>query len=379
MTAFPANSSMSHLNRIGASLLLMASFLTLTCVGRGAENNPAFRYQNPLGFRYESQGRTETELRDPCIIREGDTYYVAFTMWPFRGRDAAHLADADNGSSPGIALYSSKDLQQWTFCNWLLESSKLPADCPYKHRFWAPEIHKFKDKFYLIFTADNWLKNEYNPAGHWASAGWAFVGVADRVTGPYEHVTWIEGAGCDTTLFEDTDGKTYAFIPRGNVDVQEIDLTGIYQDKVKLLGKPQRIVSPDNADIGLSTQADYLEGPWATKVGSRYYLFFAAYYSEKKNPHGGAGYFTGVAYADNVLGPWKKDPRSNVFEGGHLAVFEGPDGKPWFSYRGEHANKARGQLCIDPVNLDENGAVASPGPSVGEQSIPLPGKAITGR
>jgi hypothetical protein len=33
-----------------------------------------------------------------------------------------------------------------------------------------------------------------------------------------------------------------------------------------------------------------------------------------------------------MAGPWRKDPRGAVFFGGHLAVFDGPDGGKWFSY-----------------------------------------------
>ena len=171
-------------------------------------------------------------------------------------------------------------------------------------------------------------------------------GVASEVTGPYEHITWLRGAGCDTTLFGDTDGKTYAFIPRGNIDVQEVDLK-----EMKLIGKPQRIVTADNADIGIAAKPDYLEGPWVEKIGAKYCLFYAEIYRDKNFPDW-LGYWTGVAYADHPLGPWTKDPRGKIFLGGHLAVFDGPDNRKWFSYRGEGHDPAHGKLCIAPVNLE---------------------------
>lgn len=31
----------------------------------------------------------------------------------------------------------------------------LPENGPYKNCFWAPEIHKMRGRFYLVFTADN--------------------------------------------------------------------------------------------------------------------------------------------------------------------------------------------------------------------------------
>ena len=248
------------------------------------------------------------------------------------------------------------DLKSWKFAKWLVKSSELPENCPYKHRFWAPEIHRIGGKFYLIFTADNWFKKEYNPAGSLGTAGYAFVGVSDKVTKPYEHITYIKGAACDTTLFGDSDGKTYAVIPRYNIDIQEIDLTGLSRGEAKLVGQPKKIVSAENTDIGIAAKPDYLEGPWLEKINGKYHLFYAAIYRDKNHPDW-LGYHTGVAVADSVIGPYKKDSRGRIFEGGHLAVFDGPGGDKWFSYRGESRNPARGLLCVDPLTLDADGRV----------------------
>jgi len=327
-------------------------------VGDHAQMSPAtFVWQNPLPFEYvEAQTKARQEIRDPCIIREGDTYYLVFTMYPFRNREEKFLAEPNQGGSPGIALYSSRDLQAWRFEKWLVKSSELSEDCPYKNRFWAPEIHKIGGKFYLIFTADNWIKNEYNPAGRWGTAGYAFVGVADRITGPYEHITWIKGGACDTSLFVDSDGRTYAVIPRGNVDFQEIDLSGLTHGKVELIGQPKRVVERDNQDIGIKTSPEYLEGPWLEKIHGKYCLFYAELYKDKAVPEF-FGYRTGVASADSVAGPYRKDPRGKIFNGGHLSVFDGPDGRKWFCYRGESGGPAQGKLCIDPIDIDPQGQI----------------------
>ena len=36
----------------------------------------ALTYTNPLPFEYDALGKTRRELRDPCIIREGNTYHT---------------------------------------------------------------------------------------------------------------------------------------------------------------------------------------------------------------------------------------------------------------------------------------------------------------
>lgn len=344
--------------------LMLALSLALGWAGAKAQAQPPLTIQNPSGFSYPyddgTRERTITELRDPAIIREGETYYLVYTHFPFTHHTSRNPAKPDLNSSPGIRLYASRDLKSWTFEKWLVKSSELPENCPYKHRFWAPEIHKFGGRFYLIFYADNWLKDEYNCAGKMGYV--AFVGVADKVTGPYEHISWLKGAGCDTTLFGDDDGKTYAIMPFGNEYLQEVDLSGIERGDIKLVGERRMIVARDNSDVGKHTSPDYMEGPWMIKRGGKYILFTAAPY-KKQIGTGQAdppadlapGYWVGAAVADHIWGPYKKQPQ--VFLGGHIAVFTGPDGQEWFSYRGEAGGKAQGRLCVDKVPFNEDGSV----------------------
>ncbi len=322
-----------------------------------AKQKQAFEWSNPLPFRYvEGQTEARTEIRDPCIIREGDTYYLTFTMWPFRNREEKHLDEPNQGGAPGIALYASKDLKDWRFEKWLVKSADLPENCPYKNRFWAPEIHKINGKFYLIFTADNWIKKEHNPAGTWGTAGYSFIGVADAVNGPYEHITYIKGGTCDMTLFGDGDGQVYAIKPKGDVYLQKIDLSRLAEGEARFVGAEKKVVACRNDDIGLAANPEYLEGPWMEKINGRYCLFFAAICKDAKFPDL-LGYRTGVAYAERIEGPYAKDPRGAVFFGGHLAVFDGPGGGKWFSYRWEQDRKARGLLCIDPLEMDGKGRI----------------------
>jgi xylan 1,4-beta-xylosidase len=103
-----------------------------------AQKTGSITYSNPLTFTYESQGKTCIELRDPCIIHDGDTYYAIFTMWPFRNYTDVKPLEPDLGSSPGIRMYSTRDFKTWKDEGFVVKSSELPADCPYKYQFWAP-------------------------------------------------------------------------------------------------------------------------------------------------------------------------------------------------------------------------------------------------
>jgi xylan 1,4-beta-xylosidase len=124
-------------------------------LARAAGAERTFTWSNPLPFQHtEGQAAPRQEVRDPCILHEGDTYYLVFTMWPFANREEKRMELLNNDSSPGIALYSSPDLQRWKFEDWLVRSSVLLEGSPHKHRFWEPEIHKLGGRLYLIFTAD---------------------------------------------------------------------------------------------------------------------------------------------------------------------------------------------------------------------------------
>jgi beta-xylosidase len=333
-----------------------------------------FTFQNPISFSYPyfdgEQERQITELRDPCIMRDGDTYYLVFTHYPFTHHTSRREDAPDMNSSPGIRLYSSKDLKEWKFENWIVKSSELPEDSPYKHRFWAPELRKMHGKYFIIFYADNWIKDEYNEMGEMGYVG--FVGVADKPTGPYENITWLPGSSCDTHLFTDSDGKSYAVMPFGDMFVQGVDLVGIKNNDIKLIGQRHKIINRDNSDIGLNFSPDYMEAPWMIKKGDKYVLFSGSPYKAEQEPIDNktgltTGYWVGMATSDNIAGPYTKQPQ--IFLGGHISVFIGPDGKEWFSYRGESFDEAHGKLCIDPIPFSSDGSLKPFPPSKGEVVI----------
>ncbi len=346
-----------------------------------AENNDntnglikkTFTYSNPADFSYQYfNGRREVtvkEVRDPVIIREGDTYYLTYNHYPFTHHLDRDPDKPDYNSSPGLKIYKSNDLQNWEFVDWLIKSSELPEKCVYKHRFWAPEIHKINERFYLVFYADNWIKEEYNLSGRMGYE--VFIGVADRITGPYTNFSWLEGGACDTSIFQDEDGKTYAIMPFGGDQyLQEVNLSGIDQRKIFLTGKREKVVSHDYSSIGKVSPA-YLEGPWMIKRNGKYMLFSAANYRQPESdpvPGFEYGYWVDVAIADNIWGPYEIHPQ--IFIGGHIGTFIGPDGKDWFSYRGEwRDHPGWAELNIDPVPINTDGTVFKAYPAHGMQTV----------
>ncbi len=313
-----------------------------------------FTWANPIYFQGNGPG---DDIHDPDILQDNGAYYCVATLAPFRNYTDCDPKLPDLGSAPGIALYASHDLKAWNLQCWLFKSSALPINCPYKHQFWAPEIHKFNGRYYIIFGGSNWIDAKYNIGQRMGY--YQFVGVADKITGPYTHVTALNGPGVDTSLFQDDDGKTYAVWPRN--EIHRVDLSQINQGVITVGPKlSQAATEADFKALG-KPAPNTIEGPYLIKRRGTYYCFFAETYPDL--------YATGVATSQSLSGPWTLDPRWRVFPGGHQALFTGPDGRFWTAYKHEKSGTTP-WLSIDPVDFDANGSVEVT-PTEGPQSVPL--------
>ena len=319
---------------------------------RAADNFTGFEWQNPIHFD-QAAGIYGDRLRDPHIIRVDNTYYLTATMTPCGGPEEYDPYKRHDGSSPGLRLYSTKDFKIWKAESWIIDGDALPADCPYKNQCWASEIHRIGGKFYVVTYADNWRSGD---------APDCYVGVADKVTGPYVHITRLKGAGCDVTLTTDDAGNVYAFMIGNGIRVQQVDLSGIEQGDIKLVGPVKMAVDTAYAKKGLWVDG-WTEGPWCRRRDCKYYLFYAVHLFVI-NGHPDNRYYIDVSYADNPMGPWTQDERPGIFWGGHGSVFDGPDGRWWYSYKNEKFN-AGGEdfLCIDPLDILPDGRIASSNPT----------------
>ena len=139
-------------------------------------------------------------------------------------------------------MYSTKNFKNWKFENWLVKSSELPENFPLQAPLLGARNSQIRRQVLPDFLRRQLAEKRIQSGRQMEFGALRVCRGGGQGTGPYQHITWIKGAGCDATLFQDTDGKTYAIIPRYNIDVQQIDLSGIAQDEVKLIGKPQTLV-----------------------------------------------------------------------------------------------------------------------------------------
>lgn len=320
--------TMSYKLNLFWSLLLTSGCFAQISISEGAlKNGGTFSYTNPI------TRDTSISMRDHCIIKVGEKWYCTGTSNPVW-----------TGHNPGVRLLVSDDLIHWQQHSWLIDASKLPADCPYNGRFWAPEIHYIKNKYWL--TVNSGKVTDEDPKGMKTHSIWLFS--SDQVTGPYKLVNGplTPQYNNDATLFEDEDGQTYLYCSGNGLFHAKIDLsTG------KLIGNIQKFL--DKREPGYPEwMVGGIEGPFVIKRDGIYFMFFSTWTR---------GYEVGLLKSKSPLGPWELASRQPIFgtrkkgyrpelavnggyadlkfqdtedpycETGHNALFEGPDGKLWSS------------------------------------------------
>jgi len=366
---------------------LIFSFLILcygfgqSCVAQLTEirsEKKVFCYTNPI------TRDSSLSMRDYFIIKVGNKWYCTGTSHPVW-----------TGPNPGVLLLVSDDLIHWRHHSWIIDASKLPVDCPYNGRFWAPEIHFIKNKYWL--TVNSGKVTPEDPSGMSTHSIWLFS--SDSITGPYKLVNGplTPQYNNDATLFNDDDGKTYLYCSGNGLFQAEIDL-----ENGKLITPIQKFLdkrSPGNPDWVIGG----IEAPFVVKKDGIYFMFFSSWTR---------GYEVGLLKAKSPLGPWEFATREPIFgarkknfrpelakqggydylqfqdsedpycEAGHIAVFEGPDGKPWISchyticadlndsihYEPESWKKLLPQMGIEPL-LYKNGMFYINGPTWTEQCV----------
>lgn len=321
-----------------SELILFLSLVVLaySCLAQVKRNDTAlknssrkhvFCYTNPI------TRDAALSMRDYDIIKVGNKWYCTGTSSPIW-----------TGYNPGVKLLVSDDLIHWQQQGWLIDASKLPPDCPYDGRFWAPEIHYIHHKYWLTVNSGKVTKDD--PKGMKTHSIWLFS--SDKITGPYKLVNGplTSQYNNDATLFEDTDGQTYLYCSGNGLFEAKIELsTG------KLIGGIHKFLdkkSPKNPDWTVGG----IEAPFVVKKNGIYFMFFSTWTR---------GYEIGLLKSKSPLGPWKFASREPIFgtrkrgfrselaiAGGYTnlkyqdtkdpyceaasnVIFTGPDGKLWSS------------------------------------------------
>ncbi|MFD1316382.1 glycoside hydrolase family 43 protein [Namhaeicola litoreus] len=268
----------------------------------------SFKYNNPIiaGFN-----------PDPSVCRVGDDYYLVTSTFEY---------------FPGVPIYHSKDLVNWTMIGHVLHRpEQLDLDgVASTAGIYAPTLRYHEGTFYMITTLIT-NREGTKPKGN-------FIVTAKNPAGPWSSPHWIDGApGIDPSLFFDDDGKAYycgnrnaenqEFRAEKQIWIQEIDLQNF-----KLKGKIGTLDSKPYYINDIIGSAVAFEAPHIYKKDGVYYLLIA---------HGGTGMGHAVSIwkSHTPYGPWEDNPdnpilthrgdTSGINATGHADVFQTQDGDWW--------------------------------------------------
>jgi xylan 1,4-beta-xylosidase len=213
---------------------------------------------------------------DPSICRVNDDYYlVNSTFWYF----------------PGVPIFHSKDLVNWTQIGHVMDRPEMFSTMKggdVSRGIYAPTIRHHEGTFYMICTlvagGGNFYVTAKDPAGPWS----------DPVFLP-------EVEGMDPSLFFDDDSRAYVTVcasPPNNqalynghrtIRLRELDLKA-----GKMVGEEKIIV---NGGTDLARRPSWCEGPHLYKRNGKYILLCA-------EGGTGTGHSEVVFMADTLWGPY---------------------------------------------------------------------------
>ncbi len=269
---------------------------------------------------------TEIRVRDPFIFADNktQTYYLLSSIY-----------NRTTNEGQGVEVYTSKDLQNWTSPQPIFQ---VPANFWASKYVWAPELHLYKNKYYLFttFTSKDTLENPpaESPTEEWPPyyKRGSQILVSDSPTGTFEpfsnspHTTsdWMT---LDGTLWEE-DGQAYMIYCHEWVQIKDgtIDLIALKDDLSAVEGENQTLFKAS-------------EAPWVRAIAEGFgYVTDGCFLYKTKSDKlimiwssmGKDGYAIGTAVSESgsIKGPWKHNS-DRLFEknGGHGMIFKTFEGQ----------------------------------------------------
>lgn len=190
---------------------------------------------------------------DPSICRVGEDYYIAVSTFEWY---------------PGVGIYHSKDLSNWTLVRRPLErlSQLNMLGNPDSGGVWAPCLTYADNKFWLIYSDVKVV------SGQWKD-GHNYLVTSDTMDGEWSEPIYLNSAGFDPSLFHnEEDGKKYLLNmiwdsrPQNHafygISLQEYDVQA-----EKLIGERKIIFK--------GTSAKLTEAPHLYKIDDYFYLVTA--------------------------------------------------------------------------------------------------------
>ena len=338
-------------------------------------------YSNPLPVQFG----------DPFVLYDDGMYYMYGT---------------GGGAENGFAAYQSSDLVNWKSLGQVYTTTSASWGIG---AFWAPEVYRVKNKYYMFFSAQ-WKVNPTNELENFKIG----IAVADKPGGPFVDLSGkpLFDPGypiIDANVFFDSNGKTYLYYSRccykhpvksqvatlakqkGWFD--EIEESWVYGVELKpdfsgVVGEPVLLLRPpvsladkqaeweSRSVTSREVNRRWTEGSVTFRNGDTYFIMYSA------NHFAGQNYAVGYATSSSPLGPFRKAANNPVLQKntakggsvtgtGHNSITYSPDGSEMFCvYHGRTtATGDERVVFIDRMKVKGNTLSVS-GPTTTPQPLP---------
>lgn len=252
--------------------------------------------------------REEIRIRDPFIYT--DTEKGCYYMY---GTTA--LIDGSGNTHNSFSVYRTYDLENFEEPKKVVDGSKM--DFWADRDFWAPEVHKYKDKYYLLGSC----KAEGRcRATH--------IFVSDTPDGDFlpltnDPVTPKDWQCLDGTLWVENDIPYMVFCHEWTqVKVGEICALRLSDDLTQAVGDPivlfRATDSPDVSEFGRGSGNYVTDGPFLYRENGKLNMIWSSFCNRK--------YVVLLAQSDFIEGEWKQQEPVFDENGGHAMLFNRLDG-----------------------------------------------------
>lgn len=170
---------------------------------------------------------------DPAVLKTDDGYWLVATS---------------NDAPDAFPVLHSADLEAWTHRGFVFPAGAAPDWAAHGRNvgdFWAPEMAKVGDEYWLVYTARQsshalaiGLAKAPHPTGPWTDIGQPLIsGFAINTTGLPDDPAqpMLSGGVIDSHIFIDTDGERYLFWKRDTNGIWPRPLAGLLAQQPELI------------------------------------------------------------------------------------------------------------------------------------------------
>jgi beta-xylosidase len=259
---------------------------------------------------------------DPSLLRDGSDYYIVHSSFDYY---------------PGLLIWHSKDLIHWTPVTNALHK--------YVGSVWAPDLAKYKNKYYIYFPANNTN----------------YVVTADSMNGHWSDPVDLKIGNIDPGHFTDAEGRRYLYFSSG-------EYVPLSDDGLSVIGELKHTYDGWPIPREWTVEGFFMEGPKLAKRGNYYYLTVA----EGGTAGPATSHMVISARSKSPFGPWENSPYNPIirtkessekwWSKGHGTLFEDATGKWWMVFHGYENgfyNMGR-QTLLQPIEWTNDGWYKTP-------------------